>query len=78
MPPRAFPCSCVVLSVLGRLRATQGATRVFRDSLESMPHRPSAVRDDRIASRTEAFDSEAEASVATGTLRQAIAPPGRV
>jgi hypothetical protein len=43
------------------------------DSIESMPHRPSAVRDDRHGSRTEASDSEAEASEATGTLRQALA-----
>jgi hypothetical protein len=43
-----------------------------------MPHRPSAVRDDRNGSRTEASDSGAEASVATGNLRQAIATPDRV
>lgn len=54
------------------------ATRVIRDSIESMPHRPSAVRDDRNGSRTEASDSEAEASAATGHLRQALAPPDRV
>jgi len=48
------------------------------DSLESMPHRPSAVRDGRNGSRTEASDSEAEASEATGTLRPALAQPDRV
>ncbi len=35
-------------------------------------------RDDKNGSRTYASDSEAEASAATGNLRQAIAPPGRV
>jgi len=48
------------------------------DSLESMPHRPSALSDDRNGSRTEACDSGAEASVATGALRRAIAKPSRV
>jgi hypothetical protein len=37
-----------------------------------MPHRPSAVRDDRNGSRTEASDSEVEARVATGNLRRRV------
>jgi hypothetical protein len=48
------------------------------DSLESMPHRPSAVSEDTNGGRTEASASEAEASEATGALRQALAQPGRV
>jgi hypothetical protein len=56
-----------------RLAAAIALTRVVRDSVESMPHRPSAVRDDRNGSRTEASDREAEASAATGHLRPALA-----
>ena len=40
-----------------------------------MPHRPSAVRDDRNCSRTEACDSEAEARTSDGRTATAIACP---